>query len=175
MSKSDVTIIGAGPYGLSAAAHLRTIAGLDVRLFGKPMSFWERNMPMGMYLRTGWDATHIADPAHALTLEAFQAASSTHFSKPVPLDRFVQYGQWYQRQALPDLDQREVVRVEASRTDFGSRSKTANRSIRTESSSLLAFIPLPGGHRNSLIWTVRSSRTPRNIGTFAGLRAGKCL
>jgi FAD-dependent urate hydroxylase len=118
MSKCDVTIIGAGPYGLSAAAHLRTIAGLDVRLFGKPMSFWERNMPMGMFLRSGWDATHIADPAHALTLEAFQAASGNHFSKPVPLDRFVQYGQWYQRQALTDLDQREVVRIAASPTDF---------------------------------------------------------
>src|SRR5271154_5601595 len=118
MSKCDVTIIGAGPYGLSAAAHLRTIPGLDVRVFGKPMSFWERHMPMGMFLRSGWDATHIADPAHSLTLEAFQAASGNHFSKPVPLDRFVQYGQWYQRQALPDLDQREFVRIEASPKDF---------------------------------------------------------
>jgi hypothetical protein len=75
-------------------------------------------MPMGMLLRSGWDATHIAAPAHSLTLEAFQAATGNHFSKPVPLERFVQYGQWYQRQALPDLDQRDIVRVEASSNGF---------------------------------------------------------
>jgi predicted NAD/FAD-dependent oxidoreductase len=33
----DAAIIGAGPYGLSADAHLRNIAGLNVRVFGKPM------------------------------------------------------------------------------------------------------------------------------------------
>jgi len=118
MTKCDVTIIGAGPYGLSAATHLRTIQGLDVLVFGKPMSFWEGHMPKGMFLRSGWEATHIADPKHSLRLEAFQSANQVHFSKPVPLERFVQYGQWYQRQALPDLDQREVVRVEPNSNGF---------------------------------------------------------
>ncbi|SRR6266567_4013219 len=118
MTKCDVTIIGAGPYGLSAATHLRTIQGLDVLVFGRPMSFWEGHMPKGMLLRSGWEATHIADPKHSLRLEAFQAANKIHFSKPVPLERFVQYGQWYQRQALPDLDQRQVVRVERNSNGF---------------------------------------------------------
>ena len=40
MSACDVAIIGAGPYGLSAAAHLKAADGLDVRVFGEPMSFW---------------------------------------------------------------------------------------------------------------------------------------
>ena len=75
-------------------------------------------MPKGMLLRSGWDATHIADPARALTLEAFQAASGNHFSKPVPLEQFVHYGQWYQRQALPDLDQREIISVEVGSGGF---------------------------------------------------------
>ena len=59
-----------------------------------------------------WSATQIADPAHSLTLEAYQAASGARFTTPVPLDHFVQFGQWYQRQSLPDLDQREIVRME---------------------------------------------------------------
>jgi 2-polyprenyl-6-methoxyphenol hydroxylase-like FAD-dependent oxidoreductase len=42
MSACDVAIVGAGPYGLSAAAHLKAADGLDVRVFGEPMSFWER-------------------------------------------------------------------------------------------------------------------------------------
>src|ERR1700680_4570328 len=98
MAKCDVAIIGAGPYGLSAAAHLRTVKGLDGHTFGEPMSFWERNMPKGMLLRSGWPASQIADPNQSLPMEAYQAASRTHFSSPVPLDRFIEYGLWYQRQ-----------------------------------------------------------------------------
>lgn len=118
MTKTDVTIVGAGPYGLSAAAHLRAIKGLDVRVFGEPMSFWERNMPVGMFLRSNWTATQIADPNRKLTLEAYQAANGNHLSVPVPLDRFIHYGQWYQRQAVPDLDQRKIVRIESDSSGF---------------------------------------------------------
>ncbi len=118
MARYDVAIIGAGPYGLSATAHLRTVRGLDVHTFGEPMSFWERNMPMGMLLRSGWAATHIADPNQSMTLDAFRAASRNHFSSPVPLDRFVDYGLWYQRQAVPDLDRRKIARVESDTRGF---------------------------------------------------------
>src|SRR5579864_7532093 len=118
MATCDVTIIGAGPYGLSAAAHLRTIRGLEVLVFGEPMSFWKRHMPRGMYLRSNWTATRIADPIRSLTLEAFQAASGSHFSIPVPLERFTAYGQWYQRQAVPDLDPRKIARIESNSTGF---------------------------------------------------------
>ena len=116
--KCDVAIIGAGPYGLSAAAHLRTIKSLDVRVFGEPMSFWERYMPVGMILRSNWTATQIADPNQMLTLEEFRTASGNHLSHPVPLDRFIQYGQWYQRHAVPDLDRRQICQVDASNGGF---------------------------------------------------------
>lgn len=119
MTKCDVAILGAGPYGLSAAAHLNTVKGLDVCSFGEPMSFWQRNMPVGMLLRSGWDATHIASPNRSLTLEAFKKATHNHFSSPVPLDRFVEYGLWYQRQAVPNLDHRKIVRIESQAKGFG--------------------------------------------------------
>jgi cation diffusion facilitator CzcD-associated flavoprotein CzcO len=118
MKTCDVAIIGAGPYGLSAAAHLRTVKGLELRVFGEPMAFWDRNMPAGMFLRSNWSATQIADPAGSLTLEAYQAANGDHFSTPVPLDQFVRYGRWYQRQAIPDLEQRKVERVESHPKGF---------------------------------------------------------
>jgi FAD-dependent urate hydroxylase len=118
MTRCDVAIIGAGPYGLSAAAHLRTVRGLDVHAFGEPMSFWERNMPVGMLLRSGWAATHIADPNRSLTLDAYREGSRKLFSSPVPLDRFIDYGLWYQRRAVPDLDQRKIIQVESHAEGF---------------------------------------------------------
>ena len=112
MTPCDVSIVGAGPYGLSAAAHLRTVKGLELRVFGEPMSFWDRSMPVGMFLRSAWTATQIANPNSSLTLEAFQAESGNHFETPVPLDHFIQYGRWYQNRAVPDLDQRRVAHIE---------------------------------------------------------------
>jgi cation diffusion facilitator CzcD-associated flavoprotein CzcO len=118
MTSFDVAIIGAGPYGLSAAAHLNTIKGLETCVFGEPMSFWDRNMPVGMFLRSNWTATQIADPHGALTMERFQSESGTCFSMPVPLDNFVQYGRWYQRHAAPDLEQRKIQRIESDSDGF---------------------------------------------------------
>lgn len=118
MTKCDVAVIGAGPYGLSATAHLRTVKGLDVLTFGEPMSFWQCNMPVGMLLRSGWEATHIADPDGSLTLERYQAANSKRLSQPVPLEGFIDYGLWYQRQAAPDLDRRKIKKVEPQAIGF---------------------------------------------------------
>ena len=112
MTACDAAIIGAGPYGLSAAAHLRAVKGLELRVFGVPMSFWNRSMPVGMLLRSAWTATHIAHPADGLTLEAFQAETGQKFSTPIPLEGFIEYGLWYQRKAVPDVDPRTVARVE---------------------------------------------------------------
>jgi hypothetical protein len=117
MSSCDVAIIGAGPYGLCAASYLRTIKGLELRVFGEPMSFWA-GMPVGMLLRSNWTATQISDPQHRLTLEAFQAATGCSFTLPVPLERFIEYGRWYQRYAVPDVDARSIVRIERAPSQF---------------------------------------------------------
>jgi FAD-dependent urate hydroxylase len=90
----DVVVIGAGPYGLSAAAYLKA-SGLAVRLFGEPMDFWANKMPEGMLLRSPRAASSIADPAAAFTLEAYEQASGTKPSAPVSLETFVQYGRCF--------------------------------------------------------------------------------
>lgn len=118
MTDCDVAIVGAGPYGLSAAAHLAAVKGLSLCVFGRAMSFWKENMPTGMFLRSGWSATHIADPGSELTLEAFEKASGQSMSKPVPLAQFVDYGRWFQNQAVPGLDPRSVRRVERASSCF---------------------------------------------------------
>ena len=113
MESCDVAIVGAGPYGLSAAAHLRQLKGLDVRLFGEPMSFWERHMPEGMLLRSPWEGTHIADPGKRMTLDVYRRVNGNHrLAEPVPLKDFVAYGRWFHQQADAASDRRQVMRIE---------------------------------------------------------------
>src|SRR5579885_387161 len=114
----DIAIIGAGPYGLAAAAHLRTIRGMETRVFGEPMSFWSGNMPRGMYLRSNWTATHIASPDHSLTLETYQSETGIRIPRPIPLDIFVQYGLWYYAKGIADVDRRTVIRVDRESSGF---------------------------------------------------------
>jgi cation diffusion facilitator CzcD-associated flavoprotein CzcO len=107
----QVIVVGAGPYGLSAAAYLRA-AGVHTHVFGRPMSFWQEKMPKGMCLRSHWSASDIADPRGELTLDAYCRENGNHLPKPVPLDHFVDYGLWFQRKAVPDLDRREISSIE---------------------------------------------------------------
>ncbi len=88
----DVAIVGAGPYGLAAAAHLRRLTGLSVSIFGEPMRFWRTAMPAGMLLRSAWSASHIADPHASLTLNAYKVSSGNHLADPISLERFIDYG-----------------------------------------------------------------------------------
>jgi FAD-dependent urate hydroxylase len=118
MSTFDAIILGAGPYGLAASAHLRRIEGFALRTFGDPMSFWRTQMPAGMLLRSSWEASHIADPTGSLTLDRYRTVSSNHLPAPVPLDRFVDYGLWFQKSAVPDLDRRKITSVEAESGGF---------------------------------------------------------
>jgi cation diffusion facilitator CzcD-associated flavoprotein CzcO len=113
----EVAVIGAGPYGLSVAAHLRQ-AGLSTRVFGEPMSFWRRHMPKGMRLRSPWRATNLSDPGGALSLDVFAAEHGADRGEPLALDKFVAYGEWFQDHAVPDLDRRAVRRVDGTANGF---------------------------------------------------------
>jgi cation diffusion facilitator CzcD-associated flavoprotein CzcO len=119
MEKCDVAIVGAGPYGLSAASHLASVKGLEVRLFGEPMSFWEQCMPEEMLLRSPWDGSHIADPENRLTLDAYRNLNGNrHLSEPLPLKDFIRYGHWFREQAKLSPDRRKVVRIQPATNGY---------------------------------------------------------
>jgi cation diffusion facilitator CzcD-associated flavoprotein CzcO len=141
----DVAIIGAWPYGLSATAHLRA-AGVDARIFGPTMDFWERQMPAGMLLRSSWDACHISDPEQGLRLDDYQAETKAQFRRPVPLDDFLGYGKWFQRRTAPDLDTRRVELVELVRGGFRLKLErgeriTARRVVIATGIAPFAYVP----------------------------------
>ncbi len=112
MDRCDVAIVGAGPYGISAATYLQQVKGLDVRLFGEPMSFWDRYMPEAMQLRSPWAGSHIADPDNRLTLDVYRKVHGNHrLQYPVPLRDFVKYGHWIHQQ-IPLADRRQIAQLE---------------------------------------------------------------
>jgi thioredoxin reductase len=113
----EVAVIGAGPYGLAVAAHLRS-AKISTRAFGRPMSFWREHMPRGMRLRSPWAATHIADPEKRFSLDVFARQAALAPGDQLPIEHFVQYGDWFARHAVPDLDPRRVLRVENAEPGF---------------------------------------------------------
>jgi hypothetical protein len=114
----DVAIVGAGPYGLSVAAHLR---GCDVRLFGPPMHTWLRHMPRGMHLKSDGFASNLYDPRSAWTLRAYcreQGLPYADTGEPVPLETFSSYGCWFASKPELDLDERSIAAVERTKGGF---------------------------------------------------------
>lgn len=106
MNAHPVVVIGAGPYGLSVAAHLRASRVPSV-VFGKPMAFWQR-MPRGMKLRSAWSATSLSAPGGAYSLDSYLTAVGAQRQLPVPLPFFIDYGLWFQQHAVPDVDHTHV-------------------------------------------------------------------
>lgn len=98
MSEADLLIIGAGPFGLSLAAHARGL-GLETAVVGKPMGFWKDHMPQGMYLRSACDWHLDADGRY--TIEAFLAerGQTPHDAEPLSRNFYLEYADWFQRQA----------------------------------------------------------------------------
>jgi thioredoxin reductase len=112
----NVAIIGAGPYGLSIAAHFRS-RGIPFRIFGRPMDSWLNHMPKGMMLKSDGFASNIYDPENAFTLGQFCAERGIKYADaglPVGLDTFVSYGQAFRERMLPELEEKLVVRVDRS-------------------------------------------------------------
>jgi cation diffusion facilitator CzcD-associated flavoprotein CzcO len=114
----DVAILGAGPYGLAAGAHLHQVAGLDVQVFGDPMEFWKAQMPTGMFLRSPWSASHISDPASQFTLGNYRSLLGREIPAPIPLDDFVGYGLWFQQNTVPGIMRQKVTSIQSDSSGF---------------------------------------------------------
>jgi thioredoxin reductase len=109
----DVVIVGAGPYGLSLAAHLRA-RGCDFQIFGDPMEIWRKHMPKGMFLKSEGFASSLSEPDGAFTLAAYCRERNIPYGDvgvPVALETFIAYGLEFQQRFVPNLDVRKVAAI----------------------------------------------------------------
>jgi NADPH-dependent 2,4-dienoyl-CoA reductase/sulfur reductase-like enzyme len=167
-----VSIVGAGPYGLAVAAHLKA-AGHNVTVFGVPMSFWERHLPEGMVLRSPRVASSISDPRGALDLDGFSAATGIDVPPLVPLETFLRYGHWFQETAVPGVDHRQVTRLQRSAEGFlltldDGAEVSADRVI--VATGIAAFAHLPSVLRGLPESIVSHTSQHTDLGRFAGQR-----
>ena len=116
----STAIIGAGPYGLSVAAHLRR-KGVSFRIFGHPMDSWVAHMPKGMMLKSDGFASNIYDPESAFTLENFCSERGIEYADagvPVRLETFAAYGLAFKDRMVPELEDKLVANVNRMRDGF---------------------------------------------------------
>jgi hypothetical protein len=113
-SSVDVVIVGAGPYGLSLAAHLGC-AGVDFRIFGEPMGAWKQSMPAGMLLKSYPWATNLCDPDSSYTVKQFCSERGLPYSDclvAIPVETFISYGEAFHRRFAPVVERKKVATIE---------------------------------------------------------------
>ncbi|SFT05353.1 NAD(P)-binding domain-containing protein [Paenibacillus sp. BC26] len=94
----DLAIIGAGPYGISLAAHAKA-AGLSYALLGQPMHFWKEQMPQTMFIRTNPLYISLSDSEDRWTIARFCEETGTPLVSPFPRPAFVEYAFWFAHRA----------------------------------------------------------------------------
>lgn len=110
---AHVAIIGAGPYGLSIAAHL-SARNIRFRIFGHPMQTWSTQMPRGMRLKSEGFASSLSDSRREYTLRHFCEEHNLPYAdtgRPVEIETFIRYGIAFQKRFVPNLEEISVTAV----------------------------------------------------------------
>jgi thioredoxin reductase len=168
----DVAIVGAGPYGLSIAAHLAQ-RRLSFRVFGKPMESWLQ-MPCGMMLKSEGFASSLYDPKGALPLGRYcreRGLGYADLGLPVPLAMFCEYGLAFQRRFVPTLEQHMVRGLKNSGGHFtleldNGETFNARRVVLAVGISHFALMPGPLSDLPGAL--VSHSSAHADVGRFRG-------
>jgi FAD-dependent urate hydroxylase len=169
-SHHSITIIGAGPYGLALAAKL-TAAGADFVMFGKPMGFWQENVPLGTRLISGWITCSLSD--HTFDYGSYLQAMRSVPPRIFMGEQFLAYGLWFQKNTCPEPDSRMVTRL--SRENGIYRLQLADGSQTTADRVVMAtglkpFAVRPAQFANLRNDLVVHTSDLRNLSKFSGKR-----
>jgi lysine/ornithine N-monooxygenase len=119
VSKVAVAIIGAGPYGLSLAAHLAA-RNVEHRIFGRPMQFWSDIAKAGgeRYLKSFCFGTSISTPEPGYTFANYSEPRGLETFEPCSIGDFAAYGHWFQKRIVPWVEPVEIASVDRQTNGF---------------------------------------------------------
>ena len=120
--KTDLLIVGAGPFGLAVASEAAH-RGVEHLIVGKAMEFWRKNMPKGMFLRSACD-WHL-DPQDVHTIEAFlrTQGKTTKDVEPLSLEFYLSYATWFQEQKQIEPRPLFIRRLDVSASGFEATTR----------------------------------------------------
>lgn len=168
-----VAVIGAGPYGLSIAAHLGG-RGVAYRIFGRPMDSWREHMPAGMTLKSRPFASNLSDPDGAGSLADYCRSRGIPYDAlrtVVDVDLFAAYGLAFQHRFVPHVNPSDVMWIQRCETEFMIETATgdqfrAEQVVMAVGISYFARVPtILSGLPPAL---VSHSYAHRDLSTFAG-------
>ncbi|MEZ4553059.1 MAG: NAD(P)-binding domain-containing protein [Dehalococcoidia bacterium] len=115
--RTDVLVIGAGPFGLGLAAELRRL-DLDHVVVGRPMEFWRKHMPHGMFLRSASDWS--LDPTDRYSMLRYLEVRGETPDEVEPLSRdyYLGYADWFRAQSGIETIETYVVRLDGVEGGF---------------------------------------------------------
>jgi lysine/ornithine N-monooxygenase len=122
----ETAIVGAGPYGLSIAAHLRA-RRKSFEQFGTPLESWRTYMPEGMILKSEPFASNLWDPQRRFTLQRYCESHAIPYQRvadPVKRSHFLSYADWFREQAVGKVRDMRVAHI--VRNDGGFRLQLAD-------------------------------------------------
>jgi thioredoxin reductase len=147
VSRVAVAIIGAGPYGLSLAAHLAA-RNIEHRIFGRPMQFWSQIADAGgdRFLRTYCFGTNISIPNPGFSFADYSRPRGLETFEPCSIGDFAAYGHWFQQTNVPWVEPVDVAQVAGQGCSFtitltDGQHLVADRVIVATGLTYFAYVP----------------------------------
>ena len=133
MSRTAVAIIGAGPYGLSLAAHLAA-RNIEHRIFGRPMQFWSNIAEAGgeRYLKSYCFGTNISTPAPGYSFADYSKPRGLETFEPCSIGNFAAYGHWFQQRNVSWVEPVEVAHLARVAHDFAVKLADGETLVATD-------------------------------------------
>jgi thioredoxin reductase len=119
MTSVAVAIVGAGPYGLSVAAHLAA-RKIEYRIFGQPMVFWSNIAAAGSlrFLKSYCFGTNLSTPLPGFAFADYNRPRGLEVFEPCSIGNFAAYGRWFQENIVPAVESVDVTGVDRRSDGF---------------------------------------------------------